>query len=484
MTYDGSSKASGLNLYLNGLSTSRQIKYDHLYKSIIPKSKERLIIGKSPRGQTGDNGIFIGKIDELSIYDFEILAPQVSHIFEQSKINQKHFAWDTGDDSYLNLTSEIMQLREEELKTIDTIKEIMVMQEMPNQRKTHILQRGTYNDYGVEVQRAIPDQFSNNSDNYPKDRLGLSQWLFDEKNPMTARVAVNRYWQMIFGRGLVSTPNDFGNQGAIPSHPKLLDWMAIDFMEAGWDLRHLIKKMVMSNTYRQSSKSNDKIQTIDSENNLLARSPSYRLQAEFIRDIALKSSGLLNEKIGGESVKPFQPEGLWIEKGNFSKDLLHYVQDHDDKQYRKSMYTFYKRTSPPPYMEIFDMPGRENCIVSREKTNTPLQALSLLNDPQFVEASKSLAYRMINEGGENIQDQITIGFLLVLSRKPFAKELEIMSSLYLEELTNFNQNIKNAKAYVEVGDYRVPDKFHISEIAAMTMVANTLFNMDEMYTKR
>ena len=484
MTYDGTSKAGGLNIYLNGQSSSKDIKYDHLYKSIIPQSKERLIVGKSPRGQTGDNGIFIGKIDELSIYDFEIPPPQVSHIYEQSKINQNHFAWNVDEESNTILKSELKQLRQKQLEAIDTVKEIMVMQEMPDQRKTYILQRGAYNIYGDEVQRATPKQFSDIADDYPKNRLGLSQWLFDKKNPLTARVAVNRYWQMIFGRGLVSTTNDFGNQGSMPTHPELLDWIAIDFIESGWDLRHLIKKMVMSNTYMQSSKTNKKIQNIDPENNLLARTSSYRLQAEFIRNIALKSSGLLNEKVGGESVKPYQPEGLWIEKGNFSKVLLHYVQDHDDKQYRKSMYTFYKRTSPPPYMEIFDMPGRVNCIVSRERTNTPLQALSLLNDPQFVEASKSLAYRMKNEGSESIQDQITTGFLLVLSRKPSAKELEIMENLYMEELVNFKLNYNEATAYIEVGDYKIPKKFPVSEMAAMTLIASTLFNMDEMYTKR
>jgi len=382
------------------------------------------------------------------------------------------------------LTSSLKQLRDSKLKAIDTVKEIMVMEEMPNQRKTYVLQRGEYNQYGQEVQRETPSQISKGIKEYPKDRLGISNWLFDANNPLAARVAVNRYWQLIFGQGLVSTMNDFGNQGALPSHAKLLDWLAVDFIESGWDIRRLIKKMVMSNTYRQSSQATKEIRELDPENTLLARAPSYRWQAEFIRNNALTASGLLNTEVGGKSVKPYQPEGLWIEKGNFSKDLLNFVQDHDEKQYRKSLYTFYKRTSPPPYMEIFDMPGREYCIVSRERTNTPLQALSLLNDPQFVEASKALAYRIKKEGGKLLTDQLEIGFQLALSRKPSMKEIEILSNLYSQELSKFSESKDKAKAYLSVGDFKIPKDFPVDEMAAMTVVANTLFNMDEMYTKR
>lgn len=360
---------------------------------------------------------------------------------------------------------------------------MMVMEEMEPQRKSYILERGEYDKHGDEVQRGVPDKILNFSPNYPKNRLGLSKWLFDKNNPLTARVAVNRYWQMIFGKGLVSTTNDFGNQGSLPSHPELLDWLSIDFMESGWNLRSLIRKMVSSNTYKQSSKTSLELREFDPNNMLLARSPSYRLQAEFIRNNALSSSGLLNKQIGGESVKPYQPEGLWI-VGNFSKDLAEYIQDHDDKQYRRSMYTFVKRTSPPPYMTIFDMPARDICIVSREQTNTPLQALSLLNDPQFVEAAKSLAYRMKTEGGPTLNEQIELGFQLAVSRKPNIKELQILSDLYQQEFEVFKKDENSAIAYLSVGDYKILKKFDPSEMAAMTIVANTLFNMDEMYTKR
>ena len=222
---------------------------------------------------------------------------------------------------------------------------------------------------------------------------------------------------------------------------------------------------------------------MDPNNELLARGSSYRLQAEFIRNNALTSSGLLNPVVGGESVKPYQPEGLWI-AGNFSAALAKYVQDHDEKQYRRTMYTFVKRTAPPPYMTIFDMPTRDICIVSREQTNTPLQALSLLNDPQFVEAAKALAVRMKKEGGNSVEEQIEMGFQLAVSRKPNENELKILSDLYKQEFDVFKKDENSALAYLSVGDYKLPDKLEPSEMAALTIVANTLFNMDEMYTKR
>ncbi len=484
MTYDGSSNANGLNLYINGQKAIQEIVFNRLDQSIIPNAKGKLIVGKSPRGQTGDNGIFIGMIDELSIFNSEVLPLQAPLIYEQSKSKTPITSWTPKNETYTKLGSKISELRTIQHRIKDTIKEIMVMQEMPEQRKTYILDRGAYDSYGEEVQRSTPEKILSFDDKYPKNRLGLSQWLFDESNPLTARVTVNRYWSMIFGKGIIASANDFGNQGSLPSHPKLIDWLAVDFMESGWDVRALIRKMVVSKTYKQSSFTNEELRNIDPDNKLLARSPSYRYQAEFIRDNALKSSGLINEAIGGESGKPYQPKGLWIEKGNFSKALLYYIQDHDQNQYRKSMYTFNKRTSPPPYMEIFDMPGRENCTVSRERTNTPLQALSLLNDPQFVETSKALAVRMKNEGGKSIDEQIKMGYLLTLTREPNSKELQIMNDLYRDALEDFNTDHKSADKYLSVGDYKIPEKLIKNEIAAMTIVASTLYNLDEMYTKR
>ena len=484
MTYDGSAQASGLQLYIDGKTAKTNVEYDRLYKSMINREKGRILVGKSPRGQTGDNGVFIGMLDQLSIFDSEILPLQVSHVYNQSKTNTSTHIWVPNEENFLILNSKLQDLQNEKLKTIDTIKEIMVMEEMPKQRNTFVLERGAYDAYGEKVERGTPDNIMEFSTEYPKNRLGLTQWLFNNKNPLAARVAVNRYWQMIFGTGLVSTPNDFGNQGAMPTHPKLLDWLAVDFMESGWDLRKLLKTMVSSYTYMQVSKASLELRDLDPDNKLLARAPSYRWQAEFIRNNVLKSSGLLHEHFGGESVKPYQPEGLWIEKGNFSADLLRYKQDHDNKQYRNSLYTFHKRTSPPPFMITFDMPGRDFCSVSRERTNTPLQALSLLNDPQFVEASKALAVRMKMQGGDSIKNQIETGFQMAISRKPNATELGILIDLYSEEFEVFKNDKAGAKEYLEIGDYHVPEDMNTSELAAMTMVANTIYNLDEMYTKR
>jgi hypothetical protein len=483
MTYDGSTHASGLNVYINGKETNQEVQYDRLFKNINPIRTKNIMIGKSPRGQSGDNGIYIGMLDELSIFDVEILPQQVESIYNTSKQGKKPMARVPNDLNFENITSALRQLRLDKVAVIEPIREMMVMEEMEPQRKTYILERGEYNRHGEEVSRGVPNKILPFSENYPKNRLGLSQWLFDKNNPLTARVAVNRYWQMIFGRGLVATANDFGNQGSMPSHPELLDWLAVDFMESNWNLRKLIRKMVMSNTYKQSSKTSTELRELDPNNELLARAPSYRLQAEFIRNNVLASSGLLNKKVGGESVKPYQPEGLWI-AGNFSQALAKYVQDHDDKQYRRSMYTFIKRTAPPPYMTIFDMPTRDICIVSREQTNTPLQALSLLNDPQFVEAAKALAFRMKNEGGKSIEKQLQKGFELAISRNPNPKELEILKNLYFKELKAFEKDEEKALDYLSVGDYKIPKEFKPSEMATLTMVANTLFNMDEMYTKR
>ncbi len=484
LTYDGSAKASGLHIYINGEDIPQFIEYDRLYKSMIPNRKGDLIVGKSPRGQTGDNGIYIGMLDQLTIYDTEILSSQVSSVYEQSKLGEEPIIWGPSEFDYLHQATALKNLYKDKLQIVDSIKEMMVMEEMKPQRKTYILERGEYDKPKEEVHRGTPPTILEFSSEYPKNRLGLSQWLFNKNNPLTARVTVNRYWQMIFGRGLVTTANDFGNQGASPTHAKLIDWLAIDFMESGWDVRKLIRKMVTSYTYKQSSIASKEIRELDPDNLLLARAPSYRRQAEFIRNNALISSGLYNNKVGGESVKPYQPEGLWLEKGNFSHYLKNYVQDHDEKQYRKSMYTFIKRTSPPPYLTIFDMPSRDICMITRERTNTPLQALILLNDPQFVEASRAMAYRMKTEGKDTLDAQISIGFQLTLSRMPSNRELEILSTLYNQEFEKFNLDINGAVEFLSVGDYRIPNQYNPSEMAAMTVVANTLFNMDEMYMKR
>ncbi len=490
MTYDGSARGKGIQIYMNGKPCGEQVVYDRLYKSIKPVNMARTLenrglrMGKSYRAFTGDNGIFRGMIDELAFYDVSIPENQIESVYSQSSQGKKPIVYDVENVGQKSTFAALEELRKQRLSMVDTIRELMVMEELPVPKPAFVLNRGVYDQPMEQVEVGTPEKVMGFSSNYPSNRYGLSQWLFDKRNPLTARVAVNRYWQMIFGTGLVSTVNDFGNQGALPSHPELLDWLAKYFMNSGWNVKALIRLMVTSNTYKQSSKSNGEMYKKDPENKWLARTPSYRWQAEFIRDNALAASDLLNTSIGGESSKPYQPDGLWIELGNFSHFLLHYKRDEDWRQYRRSMYTFIRRTAPPPYMTIFDAPNREVCTVKRENTNTPLQALVLLNDPQFVEASKALAWRLKNEAGNKLQDQIQLGFQLVLTRDPSMEELNIMEDLYRTELTAFQTGQSSAREFLEVGDFKIKEDQNMLELAALTVVSNTLFNMDEAYMKR
>lgn len=489
-SYDGSAKAEGIDLYLNGKKSEVATVYDDLYKSILPTNTSRtrdyrgLLMGKSYRTFGGDNGIFKGAIDELAVFDRALFSSQIPLIYEQSKKGEIPVIYDGNTNDYKDGYTKLFNKRKERLGLVDTIPELMVMQEMPNIRPTYVLKRGVYDAHDEEVEPGTPSKVMEMSDEFPKNRYGLAKWLFDNKNPLSARVAVNRYWQMIFGRGIVSTANDFGSQGRLPSHPELLDWLAVEFMESGWDIKALIKIMVTSHTYMQSSNPTKDHLEKDDVNIFLARAPSYRWQAEFIRDNALASSGLLYDEIGGESAKPYQPDGLWIEKGNFSHFLLRYKRDENQKQYRRSMYTFMRRTSIPPFMELFDAPSREVCIIKRERTNTPLQSLVLLNDPQFIEASRALAIRLKQEAGNSLKDKIETGFQLVLSRPPSTKETEVFEALYEEEYAEFEKDKSTVKDYLAVGDFRSSNEFNPIEMAALSVLSNTLFNMDEAITKR
>ncbi|MEL6845149.1 MAG: DUF1553 domain-containing protein, partial [Bacteroidota bacterium] len=288
----------------------------------------------------------------------------------------------------------------------------------------------------------------------------------------------------IFGQGLVGTPDDFGNQGALPTHPELLDWLAWDFMESGWDVKHLLKTIVMSATFRQDSRTRDDLPIEDPSNELLARGPRYRLPAEMIRDNALAASGLLNRKVGGPSVKPYQPKGLWIEKGSFSHKLLNYKEDSGDDLYRRGMYTFIRRTSPPPSMSAFDAPDRSVCTVQREKTNTPLQALVLLNDPQFVEAARVLAERVMTSGFAEREQQIMQAFRLSTGRKPTAKEVSVLQEQYENEAERFAAAPEEAKQLLSVGEAPLKTELAPAETAAMAVVCNTILNVDDAYYLR
>ena len=367
---------------------------------------------------------------------------------------------------------------------MEPVIEVMVMEEMKKPRDNYLLNRGSYLEPSHKVGTDVPENLPKMDSSLPKNRLGLAKWLFSNENPLTSRVTVNRYWQMIFGFGLVRTPEDFGVQGMLPSHPELLDWLSIYLINNNWNIKKLIKLMVMSHVYQQKSNSNDKLNEIDPNNFFLARSNSYKLPAEIIRDNALASSGLLVKKVGGPSVKPYQPDGLWLEKNSFSADLYNYKKNSGDSLYRRGMYTFIKRTSPPPSMIALDGTSREVCTVRREKTNTPLQALVLMNDPQFFEASRILAERIQKEGGENYLDQIKYGFRLAISRNPKDEELKILKELYESQLKFYKSNPKMTNQILKVGDKKFDRSLNKYRTAALTMVSNTILNHDETYLKR
>lgn len=358
------------------------------------------------------------------------------------------------------------------------------MEEMKAPRKTYILDKGIYNQPIEAVEPGGINKVLPYSDDLPKNRLGLTKWLFDEKNPLVPRVAVNRYWQMIFGRGLVKTAEDFGSQGERPSHPELLDWLALDFKEHGWDIRHTLKLMVMSNTYRQTSYCPEDLREVDPQNIYLARSPSYRYSAEMIRDNALKASGLLVEEIGGPSVRPYQPEGIWEELGMTSKELAKYKPDTGKNLYRRSLYTFARRFAPNPTMINFDATSKEICTVRRSTTSTPLQALTLLNDPQFVEASRVLSEKVQKEFPENIDRQIELAFRRSTGLKPNKEQMVVLSEQYQQSLQQFKKEPVLVDSILSVGEWPIDKLLSKDKTAAMTLVVSTIFNFDESYMKR
>lgn len=389
------------------------------------------------------------------------------------------------------LTDELAALRKSQAELDKLVPTAMVMQEMASPRETFMLLRGQYDKKGEKVTAGVPEHIAPFPKEAPQNRLGLARWLVGSDQPLTSRVIVNRYWQMFFGTGLVKTAEDFGSQGELPSHPELLDWLAVRFMTRGehmaWDVRVLLRLIVTSATYRQSSVVPRDLYAKDPENRLLARGPRFRLQAEFIRDQALAVSGLLNRKIGGQSVSPYQPPGLWEELmsradgANWTAQT--YVQSHGPDLYRRTMYTFWKRTCPPPTLATFDAPDRETCTVRRARTNTPLQALILLNDPTYVEASRKLAERILTEGGQTPDEKIAFAFKLATARSPSAKELGVLRQILNRQLTAYKQEPDKAQKLLAVGESPRNEKLDITELAAWATVASVILNLDETVTK-
>lgn len=361
--------------------------------------------------------------------------------------------------------------------------EVMVMQDSIGIRETYILERGNYDAHGKVVSFNTPAEiFSFDTTQFEQNRLGLAEWLLDERNPLTARVFVNRIWQEIFGRGIVKTSGDFGMQGELPSNIELLDWLALNFREEGWDIKNLVKKIVLSATYRQSSEVTDKELERDPENIYLARAPRLRLSAELVRDHVLASSGLLNPEIGGPSVKTYQPDGIWEVATSGRGLLASYIQDHGQSLYRRGMYQFIKRTVPPPVMLMFDASNRDQCEVRRLNTNTPLQALVMLNDPHVLEASRVLAESLMQEES-SLEDKIEQAFRRIVCRPIRPEEMELMQIHFAEEKAVFSAEPGRADALLNVGEYPHADIEDRASLAALMQTIHLIYNMEEAITK-
>ncbi|NND09493.1 MAG: DUF1553 domain-containing protein [Saprospiraceae bacterium] len=483
-TYDGSGKASGVRLYLNGTKIATEILFDQLERKITHNG-DLTIGGSIHLDENVDNGHFF--MDELKIYRKELTEVEVLLLYDEhaspaEEQLRQHFVvrYEPQHNKIVDSLDHYRQLRND---LENQFLGVMVMQDVPQPRPTFVLNRGQYDAPMKEVSMGTPTAIKRLDPELPSNRLGLAQWLIDSEHPLTARVTVNRLWQQFFGRGIVGTVEDFGSQGALPSHPQLLDWLSVYFTESGWNLKALIKKIMMSATYQQSSLVPLEARQHDPDNSWLARGPSYRLSAELLRDNVLAASGLLHDSIGGPSVKPYQPEGLWDEKTSFTKVLAKYEQGHGADLYRRSLYTFWRRTSHHPVMSIFDAPTRDNCTVRRQMSNTPLQALAMMNETQFVEAARVLAADVLRIEKDR-ERQIKLAHQRLSASLPDAESLAILIALFEDEKQHFDRYPKKAKALLSIGEYPTAIQIDEAEHAAMTVVCNTIMNFDEMVTKR
>lgn len=488
MTYDGSSSAQGLRLYVDGREAPLETVVDQLTKEILFKTKKQpgLQIGAWDRGY----GLKGGKVDQVVVYD-RVLAP-VEVLILTGEIKGKDLLKDRWSEKEIRDLKEyyLSVVHPENLKVkralrayrtdlaeaVEPVQELMIMTEMPEPKQSYILERGEYNAPGEEVFPNTPAAVLAFPEDLPRNRYGLAQWLTHRDNPLTARVAVNRIWQNFFGAGLVKTTEDFGSQGELPSHAELLDWLAITFRESGWDVKALNKLIVMSATYRQDSRATPGLRELDPDNRLLARGPAGRLSAEMIRDNVLAASGLLNRTIGGKSVKPYQPAGLW------QINNATYVPDTGAAVYRRSLYVLVKRSVPNPTLSTFDGNPRSYCVVRRQTTDTPLQALVTLNDPTFVEASLALGKRMAET--KDIRNAIGDTFRKLTGRTPSQKELDLLADMRTRQLQRFKAQPEKAEGWLNAGQSRVEGSHDRLAIAANAVVANTILNADATLTKR
>lgn len=504
VTYDGSSKAEGLKLYIDGHLQEAEIKSNQLTESTLTDKPLRI-------GRRSDDGPFKGLVDDVRVYDAELSAAAIRTIADDDGLRDlmaikpdarsgdqlreiARLSLVRFDADYQSLTQRRANLEQERQALEKQIPTAMVMKEMPQPRQTFVLKRGQYDAPSDEVQPGVPASLPPFPANAPRNRLGLTQWLLDSDHPLTARVSVNRSWALFFGNGLVETVEDFGSQGQWPTHLDLLDWLAVEFSgsdggvtpanRSRWDVKRLHRLMVCSDTYRQSSRITAEQLERDPANKLLGRGPRFRLQAEAIRDNALAIAGLLSDHLGGPSVSPYQPAGLWDDVAvGADYEGTSYKQDNGEGLFRRSMYTFWKRTCPPPGLNTFDAPEREFCLARRSRTNTPLQALVLLNDPTYLEAARKLAERAIREGDETVESRLIHAFRLSVARQPSAKEIAALKKTYDQRLSYYQQDAEAAKSFLAVGESPRDESINPSELAAWTSVMSLILNLDEVITK-
>jgi len=496
-TYDGSGKPSGIKIFIDGVEEKLKVSKDTLKADATIRTKSSLRIGRRSHAQVFDGGA----IQDARIYRRTLGAEEVKRIAEISAIREVlatargartseqqasiyDFYLATRDSQFPALAKAVTALEAER----DAIKArnpvTLIQQEKKDSTPMgYVLMRGQYDKRGEKVEAATPTSLHPMPQGAPKNRRGLAHWLVDPANPLTARVTVNRFWQEIFGQGIVTTPEDFGVMGAEPSHPQMLDWMAVEFRESGWNVRKLFKQLLMSATYRQAAVTTPAKLEKDRDNALLSRGPRFRMDAEMVRDYALASSGLLSSKMYGPGTRPYQPEGIWDIVGVPGGDTRNYVQDKGDNLYRRTVYHFWKRMAPPPSLETFNAPSREVCAVRRERTNTPLQALVTLNAPQFVESARRLAESTLKASGGDDRKAIEYVARRVLCRPMNAEEEAVVLANMKDLLAYYQSKPDDAEALVAVGESEVDKELDVSELAAWTMLCNQVMNLDEALNK-
>ena len=492
LTNDGTQRTQGMAIYVNGIQADTRDVHNTNSNTAGGKWSEPMKIGFSKHV-----GAWSGLLDDLRIYpgytissdDAALLAvrrtpaqiaamPVADRSKIESRLLRQAYLEQGPSKAHRGLLTALHKAEAAYVKYYDQLPTTMIMQDLPEGRPSYIRVRGVYDKLGDKVAAGVPAILPPLPDGVRNDRLAFARWLVSPDHPLTPRVTMNRYWQHFFGRGLVKTSEDFGSQGDPPTHPKLLEWLAATFVESGWDTKHMIKQIVTSHAYRQRSHVTSEHLRVDPKNELLARASRLRLPGNMLRDQALAVSGLLVGKLYGESVKPYQPKGMWREASNFT-----YKMDSGEKLYRRSLYTYWKRTLAPPTMAVLDTGDREYCTVKPKRTNTPLQALTLMNEVSFFEAARNLGQRMLLEGGDTDQDRIAFAFRTVATRMPTSAELETLLAALSTYRDEFKQDPKSATAALKVGRSKFDTKLPVVELAATTALANVLLNLDEVSTR-